>query len=106
MTAWITYRAGVAWGFLLLGLGMVFPWFGGNIWFVNAGMVVFTIGEMLCLPRHAAWVQQLSPESMRGRFSGLVAFAWLGGNLVGSWAGLKIYGSDPDALWLTCGGAG
>lgn len=106
MTAWITYRAGVAWGFLLLGLGMVFPLFGGSIWFVNAGMIVFTIGEMLCLPRHAAWVQQLAPAEMRGRFSGLVAFSWLGGNLVGSWVGLELYAHNPGALWLSCGAAG
>ena len=69
-------------------------------------MVVFTIGEMLCLPRHAAWVQQLSPANMRGRFSGLVAFSWLGGNLLGSWAGLVLYDSNPDVLWLLCGAVG
>lgn len=106
LTAWITYRAGVAWGFLMLGLGMAVNWFGGSLWLVSAGMVVFTIGEMLCLPRHAAWVQQLSPADMRGRFSGLVAFAWLGGNLLGSWAGLALYEINPDAVWLTCGAVG
>jgi MFS family permease len=106
MTAWITYRAGVAWGFLLLGLGMAVLWLGGNIWLVNAGMMVFTFGEMLCLPRHAAWVQHLAPADMRGRYSGLVACSWLGGNLIGSWAGLKMYAWDPDILWLTCGGVG
>lgn len=106
LTAWITYRAGVAWGFLMLGLGIAVNWFGGSLWLVSAGMVVFTIGEMLCLPRHAAWVQQLSPADMRGRFSGLVAFAWLGGNLLGSWAGLVLYEINPDALWLTCGAVG
>lgn len=103
LTAWLAYRAGVAWGFLLLGLGMAVNWFGGSLWIVISGMTVFTIGEMLCLPRHAAWVQQLSPDDMRGRFSGLTAFAWLGGNLLGSWVGLKLYAVNPDALWLTCG---
>ena len=106
LTVWITYRAGVAWGFLMLGLGMAVNWFGGSLWLVSAGMVVFTIGEMLCLPRHAAWVQQLSPADMRGRFSGLVAFAWLGGNLLGSWAGLALYAISPDVLWLVCGAVG
>lgn len=106
LTAWITYRAGVAWGFLMLGLGMAVNWFGGSLSLVSTGMVVFTIGEMLCLPRHAAWVQQLSPPDMRGRFSGLVAFAWLGGNLLGSWAGLVLYEVSPGALWLLCGAVG
>ncbi len=106
LTAWITYRAGVAWGFLMLGLGMAVNWFGGSLWLVSTGMVVITIGEMLCLPRHAAWVQQLSPPDMRGRFSGLVAFAWLGGNLLGSWAGLVLYEVNPGALWLLCGAVG
>ncbi len=106
MTAWITYRAGVAWGFLMLGLGMAVLAFGGSLWLVSAGMVIFTFGEMLCLPRHAAWVQQLAPADMRGRFSGLVAFAWLGGNLLGSWGGLKLYARNPDMLWLSCGAAG
>ena len=106
MTAWITYRAGVAWGFLLLGLGMAVNGFGGSLWLVSTGMVVFTIGEMLCLPRHAAWVQQLSPVDMRGRFSGLTGFAWLSGNLLGSWAGLELYAHNPGALWISCGAAG
>jgi len=106
MTAWITYRAGVAWGFLLLGLGIAVNWFGGTLWLVALGMIVFTVGEMLCLPRHAAWVQHLAPADMRGRFSGLIAFAWLGGNLLGSWTGLKLYAVNPGALWLLCGGLG
>lgn len=106
LTAWVTYRAGVAAGFLMLGLGVAMNWFGAGLWIVAAGMTVFTIGEMLCLPRHAAWVQQLSPEGMRGRFSGLAGFAWLGGNLAGSWVGLDLYAKDPQALWLLCGGFG
>ena len=106
LTAWITYRAGVAAGFLMMGLGVAVNWFVGGLWVVSAGMVVFTIGEMLCLPRHAAWVQQLSPATMRGRFSGLVAFAWLGGNLLGSWTGLVLYETNPGALWLMCGALG
>ena len=106
MTAWITYRAGVAWGFLMLGLGMAVLGFGGGLWIVSVGMVVFTFGEMLCLPRHAAWVQQLSPPDMRGRFSGIVACSWLGGNLLGSWAGLEMYAHNPQALWFTCAAAG
>jgi MFS family permease len=105
-TAHISYRRGVAWGFLLLGAGLTVNLLGGNVWLVVLGMTVFTIGEMLCLPRHAAWVQQLSPEGMRGRFSGLAGFAWLGGNLLGSWGGLALYGVSPDALWALCGVAG
>lgn len=106
MTAWLTYRKGVAAGFFMLGAGMAVNWLGGNVWLVAAGMAVFTLGEMLCLPRHAAWVQQLSPEGMRGRFAGFVAFAWLGGNLLGSWGGLMLYQISPGALWLLCGVVG
>ncbi len=106
LTAWLTYRAGVAAGFLLLGLGMAVNLCGGNLWIISTAMIVFTIGEMLCLPRHAAWVQQLSPPDMRGRFSGLVSFSWLGGNLLGTWLGFKLYYYDPNALWAVCGAAG
>jgi MFS family permease len=105
-TAWLSYRAGVAWGFLLLGLGMAVNMLGGSLLILNAGMVLFTFGEMLCLPRHAAWVQQLSPVDMRGRFSGFVAFSWLGGNLLGTWAGLELYALHPHLLWGICGLAG
>jgi hypothetical protein len=103
LTVWISYRTGVAAGFLMLGLGMAVNWFGGSLWLVCAGMIVLTAGEMLCLPRHSAWVQQLSPADMRGRFTGFIAFAWLGGNLLGSWAGLGLYSTNPDLLWLLCG---
>ncbi|HWB03826.1 MAG TPA: MFS transporter [Verrucomicrobiales bacterium] len=103
MTAWLTYRAGVAWGFLLLGLGMAVNMLGASLLILNAGMALFTLGEMLCLPRHAAWVQQLAPVDMRGRFSGFVAFSWLGGNLLGTWAGLELYRFSPQFLWGLCG---
>ncbi len=106
LTAWMTYRRGVAWGFFMLGAGMAMNLLGANVWLVVAGMIVFTLGEMLCLPRHSAWVQSLAPEGMRGRFSGFTGFAWLGGNLLGSWGGLALYERNPDALWISCGIAG
>jgi len=99
---WLPRRA-VAAGFFLIGAGVAVNAAGPGLVAAVASMVVLTFGEMLSLPRHSAWVQQLSPGEMRGRYAGMASFAWSGGATFGGWSGLMLFAWHPDALWAVCG---
>ncbi len=106
LMAWLagwSHQRALKWGFVLFGLGMFVNVCGAELWLLIAGMVIFTLGEMLALPRHSVWVQEIAPADMRGRYSGIVGFAWLGGNLIGSFGGLALYEVSPAAVWWGCG---
>ncbi|MEM1296626.1 MAG: MFS transporter, partial [Verrucomicrobiota bacterium] len=62
-------------------------WFGFGI-----AMFIFTIGEMISMPVQGAYVSQLAPEKMRGRFNGAIGTAWSGANIVGPVLGLWLLG--------------
>lgn len=54
------------WGGHLLGIDPRVFVAGG--WFV--AMAIFTVGEMITLPMHGAWIAALAPQKMRGRYNG------------------------------------
>lgn len=89
-------------GYVLMGCSFLpFLWLGSIHAFV-ASMVFFTIGEMFAFSRQHAYVASLSPEDMRGRYSGFHSFAWSIGGIFSSSAGLWMYESSPQAVWITC----
>jgi len=54
----------------------------------------------------STWVAYLAPESMRGRYMGALSTSWNSAAMVGPLIGLRLFGFNPMALWLTCGGVG
>lgn len=89
-------------GYVLMGCSFLpFLWLGSIHAFV-ASMVIFTVGEMFAFSRQHAYVASLSPEDMRGRYSGFHSFAWSLGGIFSSSAGLWMYESSPQAVWITC----
>ena len=89
-------------GYVLMGCSFLpFLGFAGLGAFV-ASMVIFTVGEMFAFSRQHAYVASLSPEDMRGRYSGFHSLAWSVGSIFSSTAGLIVYGTSPSAVWITC----
>ena len=92
-------------GYLLIGGGFALNVFGGTALVLIAAMVVFTIGEMLCLPVSGAYVADLAPPEMRGRYMGVFGLSWSLAMCIGP-LGLEIYKRWPTALWLISAGLG
>ncbi|WP_432947717.1 MFS transporter [Kribbella sp. CA-253562] len=67
----------VAWGVL----GVIRPL---NVPLLVVVAVVFAVGEVLLAPVMAALVNDLAPESLRGRYNGAAVLAWTGGWLCGT----------------------
>lgn len=86
-------------GYLLVGGGFALNIFGGTAFVLVAAMVVFTVGEMLCLPVSGAYVADLSPAEMRGRYMGVNGLSWSLAMLIGPLVGITLYHSSPQTLW-------
>jgi len=71
---------------------------GGTAVVLFAAMIVFTIGEMLCLPVSGAYVADLAPAEMRGRYMGVFGLSWSLAMCIGP-LGLELYSRWPNALW-------
>lgn len=99
-------RRVMALGYVLIGLGFtVNAWAAGIPWLIVA-ITVFTLGEMVCMPVSFAYLADLAPESMRGRYMGMFGYTWSVALLSGPSLGILLFERSPVTLWGICGGLG
>ncbi len=96
----------IALGFLLAGFGFALLGFARTIPAMVACMAVFTLGEMLSMPMASAYVADLAPPSMRGRYMGAYGLTWTLALVVGPALGMSLLAAGPATLWLACAGLG
>lgn len=96
-------RRVMATGYVLIGLGFaVNAWAVGIPWLLVA-IIVFTLGEMICMPVSFAYLADLAPESMRGRYMGMFGYTWSVALLSGPSLGVLVFEKSPVGLWSACG---
>lgn len=66
-------------------------------------MVIYTIGEIICMPMAAAYLAELCPEDKRGRYMGAFGLTWGIAILIGPKVGLSVYEASSDLWWIVCG---
>jgi len=93
-------------GYLLLGGGFAMNAMQGGVEIFFLAMTTFTIGEMLSQPMRAAYVAQLAPTHMRGRYMGALAMGATLAAVIGPFISLPLHAHAPTALWLGCGALG
>jgi MFS family permease len=99
-------RGVIALGFLLSGVGFALNGLAHTVPELLVCMAIFTLGEMLAMPMTSAYVADLAPESMRGRYMGVYGLAWPLALMVGPELGLAAFAFGGPALWLMCAGLG
>ena len=62
-------------------------------------MVMLTLGEMIAMPTYLAYVSQLAPPHMRGRYLGVSGFTWAIGLIIGPALGMKLFAVSPTVYW-------
>lgn len=95
-------RGAIAMGYIGLGISYLVLMFSSSVAAFTLFMIIFTTGEMMAFSRQQAYAASLSPDDMRGRYSGFLGFAWSIGNISASLIGLKVYEWSPDAVWIMC----
>lgn len=93
----------MATGYLLAGLGLALNGMAQTIPALVVCMVIFTLGEMVAMPVSSAYIADLAPATMRGRYMGAFSFTWGLALVVGPGVGMQLYGFDPGIFWMACG---
>ena len=99
-------RRTMAAGYVLIGSGFALNAFARSPVAFALAMTIFTFGEMMAMPVSSAYIADLSPDHMRGRYMGMFGFTWALALMCGPALGIALYGQSPMLLWLSCGGLG
>jgi MFS family permease len=97
-------RRVMALGYLLIGGGFALNGVARNIPALACCVISFTLGEMVAIPVAAAYVADLAPEQMRGRYMGVYGLMWSVAMIIGPAIGMKLFALGHGVLWLCCGG--
>jgi MFS family permease len=96
----------LATGLLLEGIGFgLIPLSGATAWLALT-VVVWSFGEMILSPVAGAYVADLSPAHLRGRYSGAWAFTWGIGLVLAPSLGALLFSIAHALVWLVCLGCG
>jgi MFS family permease len=93
-------RRVMAVGFLVVGAGYALNYFAHTLTALTACMILFTLGEMITMPMASAYIANLAPAHMRGRYLGVSAITWSLALIVAPGLGMRLYSANAGAYWL------
>jgi MFS family permease len=99
-------RRVLAAGYVLIGLGFALNAFARTVPALAGCIIIFTLGEMIAMPVSSAYVSNLAPAHLRGRYLGVYGLNWALALIIAPGLGMKLLASNPAALWLGCGTLG
>jgi MFS family permease len=99
-------REMTALGFFLVGVGFGLTAFADALPAFLVTVGVWTLGEMVAAPVSYAYVADLAPEHLRGRYQGIYGLAWGVGGVAGPAVGTAIFAQTHTGFWFLCGGLG
>jgi MFS family permease len=99
-------RRVMAAGYLICAAGFALNGFAHTIPALVLCMVIFTIGEMITMPTGAAYLAELAPPDMRGRYMGVAGLTWATALIIGPISGMKLFAAAPTVYWIVCATAG
>ncbi|GHO85802.1 MDR family MFS transporter [Dictyobacter formicarum] len=93
----------IAAGFLFIALGFGLTGFAPTIPLLALTVILWTFGEIVQAPISAAYVADLSPAHLRGRYQGAWGMTWSLGLILAPLLGTIIYSWHPALFWPLCG---
>ena len=92
----------IAFAYVLLGVGFGLTGLAPTAWLLGATVVVWTLGEIVGSPVSSAYVSDLAPPHLRGRYQGAWSMTFALGFVIGPAFGASLFGWRPAALWGAC----
>jgi MFS family permease len=99
-------RRVLAAGYLLIATGFALNGFAHTIAALAGCMILFTLGEMVTMPVSAAYISNLAPPHLRGRYMGVSGLTWSLAFIIGPTLGIKTLAFHPAVFWIACAGLG
>jgi MFS family permease len=99
-------RQMIAGGFLLVGLGFGLTAIANSLFALFGTVAIWTLGEMIAAPVGYAYVADIAPAHLRGRYQGLYGTSFSSGAIVGPALGTLLYARGEMGFWILCGGLG
>jgi MFS family permease len=99
-------RRVMAAGYLIIGAGYAANYFAHSVTALAVCMAIFTLGEMVTMPMVSAYVADLAPAHMRGRYLGVSGMTWSLALIIGPMLGMKLFSSNPMLYWVGSGMVG
>ncbi len=96
----------IAVGILLIGLGFGLLALASTLPLLIVSVVLWTLGEIVLSPVAAAYMADLAPPHLRGRYQGIWGLTWGSGLILGPLLGALVFSWSPRALWLACAALG
>jgi MFS family permease len=93
----------VAAGVVLTGIGFALTGVADTAVLLALTVVIWTFGEMIAAPVGSAYVADLAPPHLRGRYQGAFNLTFAIGFVLAPALGTRLYDQSPGALWLVCG---
>jgi MFS family permease len=97
------YRPVLTLGSLLVGLGFALNAFANDLPELALTVLIWTLGEIIYAPVASAYVADIAPEHLRGRYQGAWGLTWGVAYVFAPALGAAIFAWSSDALWLICG---
>ena len=99
-------RRVMAVGYILCAAGYALNALTHSIAGLVVCMLILTLGEMIAMPTSQAYIADLAPQHMRGRYMGVSGLTWALALITGPALGLRFFTSAPAVYWVACAGLG
>jgi MFS family permease len=96
-------RPVIALGSALTGLGFALTAWATDVPLLALTVFIWTIGEIVSAPSSQAYVADLAPPHLRGRYQGAWGLTFGLGLILAPVLGTAVFAVSPTALWLSCG---
>ena len=96
-------RPVLAVGIALTGAGFFLTQFAHSVWPLALTVVVWTVGEVISAPVGSAYVADLAPPAMRGRYTGAHGMTFSLSFVLAPALGGWLYSLGPEVLFTACG---
>lgn len=93
----------IALGFLLVGLGFGLTATAHTLPTLLVTVAIWTLGEMVAAPVGYAYVADIAPDHLRGRYQGLYGVFWGTGSVTGPAVGTWLLAQSVTGFWFLCG---
>jgi MFS family permease len=95
-------RPVIAAGMLTIGLGFGLTALAHTVPMLALTVVVWTLGEIIGAPVSSAYVADIAPEHLRGRYQGAWGLTWGLAAILGPVVGTRVYAWHTSGFWLLC----